>query len=280
MNDTRRVGVPPDLFAEPLVRSLRKAPGLSLVDNPPLTTAIKLRERSLHGGLISPLEFGRESSLYRIVRGVAIAACDASQTITLHFREGIKDIGTVAVDPAWSAEIVLTKIILAEEFDVEPSFVPAAGGVQEMLGRADAALLVGDGALRNVPTHQNMVDVVEAWQEMTGMPFVHALWCGYEKTLRSEDIAALVDAQARGKEMLDTIAADASASHRLPDRSKDDLLSYLQGISYDMTADAEEAIREFLRYAYYHGVTPDVADLHFYPAGDEPADAADEPLLN
>ena len=271
VNTTRRIGVFADLSADALSIPLRDASRFSLTVDSPSGIALRLRDGGLHAGLISPIEYAREGSLYRIVPGIAVSSQGASGAVTLRFREGIRTIRTLAVDPGWSSEIVLAKIILAEEFDVEPKIVPAAGGVQEMLAKADAALVIGDSALRVAPHGGSAFDLVEAWQELTDLPFVHALWCGREQTLTAADVGALWDAQTRGKEMLDAIAAGAPSSHNLPQSSTEELRAYLSAFSYDLTSDVEDGIREFLRYGYYHGVTADVADLHYYPS---PGDAA------
>jgi len=275
----RRIGVFADLFMDALSRSLRGASRFSLTVDSPLGVALRLRDQSLHAGLISPIEYAREGSLYRIVPGIAVSSQGASGAVTLLFREGVRTIGTLAADPGWSSEIVLAKIILAEEFDVEPKIVPASGGVLEMLARADAALVAGDSALRATPHGGSAFDLVEAWQELTDLPFVHALWCGRDRTLTAADVSALVDAQASGKEMLDAIAADAPSSHKLLQSTAGELRAYLGAFSYDLTSDVEDGIREFLRYGYYHGVTPDVADLNYYPSPDDPAWDEDEASL-
>jgi chorismate dehydratase len=279
-NDPRRIGVFPDLFAEPLTRTLRSTARFSLNADAPLRIAIRLREQTLHAGLISPIEYARQASLYRIVPGIAVSSQNASQAVTLHFHEGKRSIRTLAVDPGWSSEIILAKIILAEEFDVQPQIVPAAGGISEMLAQADAALVIGDKALRETPAHGTVLDVVEAWQELTGLPFVHAIWCGREQTLRAADLGALGEAHARGKEILDAIADEAPASHDLPRRSAEDLRAYLDAFSYDLTSNAQEGLQEFLCYGYYHGITADVPDLNFYPLPGDPSWEEEEPPLN
>ena len=49
-----------------------------------------------------------------------------------------------------------------------------------MLGVADAALLIGDPALRIDPAAYGVekIDLGEAWRTLTGLPFVYAAWTG------------------------------------------------------------------------------------------------------
>ncbi len=37
-----------------------------------------------------------------------------------------------------------------------------------------------------------------------------------------------------------------------------------KSFSYDFTEEVEEGLQEFLRYAYYHGVLPDVPDVRWF----------------
>jgi hypothetical protein len=48
--------------------------------------------------------------------------------------------------------------------------------------------------------------------------------------------------------------------------------------SYDFPENVQEGIREFLRYAYYHGILPDVPDLRFF--GSDDAGEPEPPFLS
>jgi hypothetical protein len=48
-------------------------------------------------------------------------------------------------------------------------------------------------------------------------------------------------------------------------------------LQYGLPEDAREGVREFLRYAFYHGILPDVPDLRFFGEDDV---ASGDPILN
>lgn len=269
MDSRKRLGIPGALFTFPLTASLRDAGGFRLAIDAPARNALRLRERNLDAALLSPVDFARDSSAYRVVSGVAASSQSANSSITLHFREGLHDITTLAADPALTSEIVLSKIILAEEFDLSPKIVPFQGPLDVMLGKADAALLSGDSSLREAAIHRDVVDLVEAWTEMTDLPFVHCFWCAREEDLSENEVHTLQEARDKGTGMIDDIVADAT-THSLIPASAATLKAYLETFSYDFSQDAEEGLKEFLRYAYYHGVLPDVPDVRWFGAdGDE-----------
>ncbi len=267
MDSKKKLGIPGALLAAPLTAALHVESGFALAVDAPARNALRLREHHLDAALLSPIDFARDSSSYRVVPGVAVSSQSANNAITLHFREGLHDIATLAVDPALTSEIILAKIILAEEFDVSPKIVPLQASLDVMLGKADAALLAGDASLREAAAHRNIVDLVEAWTEMTELPFVHYFWCAREEDLTADEVKALQQARDEGTAMFDKIAAQA-ASHSLSSLSAATLKDHLEMFSYDFTQDAEEGLKEFLRYAYYHGVLPDVPDLRYFGAVD------------
>ncbi len=263
MESRKRLGVPGALFASPLTVPLRNASGFRLAVDAPGLNALRLRERNLDAALLAPIDFARDASLYRVVPGVAASSRSANSAITLHFREGLHGISTLAADPALASEIILAKIILAEEFDVSPKIVPFQGPLDLMLEKADVALLAGDSSLREAATHPNAVDLVEAWTELTELPFVHCFWCAREEELTETEVQALRQAGNEGTAQLDDIAGEA-ASHSLSPVPFAALKAYLETFSYDFVPDAEEGLKEFLRYAYYHGVLPDVPDVQWF----------------
>ena len=269
MDSRKRLGIPGTLFTFPLTASLRNASGFRLAVDAPARNALRLREHALDAALVSPVDYARDGSSYRAVFGVAASSQSANSAVTLHFREGLHNISTLAADPALTSDIVLAKIILAEEFDLSPKIVPFQGPLDVMLGKADAALVAGDSSLREAAVHRNVVDLVEAWTEMTGLPFVHYFWCAREEDLSEKEVQALQQAREEGIRLIDNIVSDA-ASHELASVPAASLKAYMETFSYDFNQEAEEGLKEFLRYAYYHGVLPDVPDMHWFGTdGDE-----------
>ena len=188
----------------------------------------------------------------------------STDTIVLHFKEGLHTVNTLAVHPTSTSEIVLASILLSERFDVRPQIVPTIGSLDQMLLSADAALLVGNAAVEQAQTHRNKLDLIEEWFDMTGLPYVHGFWCVRETDIGREDIGAIQLASERGKKTL-AGSIDLGATGQTPRLSSNMLKKYLSSFSFALGDEEQEAIAEFIRYAYYHGVLPDAADLTFYP---------------
>jgi predicted solute-binding protein len=272
MDRRPRIGLSPHLLFRPLVVQLlaenRFAPQVDFTG----PNAIRLRERELDAALLSPLDFARESSDYRIVRGSAVSSPGADGSIVLVFREGVEQVTTLAADPTSFAEIVLARIILAEEFDLHPRIVPAAtGSPAELLRHADAALLYGDAAFHARKETTRALDLVEAWAELTELPYVHGIWCGYEDALNAEDREVIAACHAGASAARTAMGPDVAEAYRV---SPADVQEYLGAFTYMEIPGIEEAIKEFASYAFFHGILPDVPDLRFY--GDPDGDASDD----
>jgi chorismate dehydratase len=261
----KRLGVPSAFYAKPLTVHLAERDLFARQVDVPARHAVQLREGELDAAFLTPIDYARDSSEYRIIPGVGVSSASATGSISLVFHDDIQTINTVAIDPSSSSEIILAKIILAEEYELEPKFQPYNGSGDTALQNADAVLLVGDASLREIATHPNRIDLVEAWNEITGLPYVHGFWCGGEENLSPEETQWLIQSAYTGITSLDTIAGDLPRG-AFPTLSHADMSDYLHAFSYDLNEDDLEGLREFLRYAFYHGATPDVAELRFFDA--------------
>jgi chorismate dehydratase len=252
------LGIPTQLITKPLTQALRTTAVFQLVEDARPNIAKRLQEQEFSAALLSPLDYAKESSDYCIVPNVAVVSPEGNGSIVVRFREGIKNVKTLAVDPSYASEIILTNIILAEAFELEPTIVPMIAQPERMLHKADAALLVGDLALNAPGDSRNSIDIVEEWNEMTGLPYVHALWCGRENGLTKEEMHHLQSAMEKGVAGIEDIARECAFENR------DALQRYLESFSYTLDDRAREGLAEFMKYLYYHGILPDVAEVKFF----------------
>lgn len=264
MSIRKRLGVPSAFYTTPLTAHLAERDLFTRRVDVPAQHAVQLRERELDAAFLTPIDYARDSSAYRIVPGVGVSSASATGSINLLFHENLATISTVAIDPSSASEIILAKVVLAEEYELEPKFQPFTGDPGRGLMQADAVLLVGDASLKAIAAYPNRIDLVEAWNEITGLPYVHGFWCGADDALTQDEVEWLIQSAYSGRASLDTIASNLPHG-AFPTLSHSDMADYLNAFSYDLNEDDLDGLREFLRYAFYHGVTPDVADLQFYP---------------
>lgn len=264
MSSRTLLGIPGDISCRPFSDALRSAGRFEVILDAPAVLAQRLEHRILNGALLSPIDYAKNASEYLVVPGSAVSSQSGNESIVIHFRRGVKAVRTLAVQPVSASDIILAKILLAERFDIEPRIVPLEGSLESMLARADAALLAGEAALGSVQERPEALDLVEEWIAATDLPYVHGFWCARESSLTQPEWTLLGGLAGSVEEL--SPSEDGPAPAEL--------------FSYDFPETVQEGIREFLRYAYYHGILPDVPDLRFFGTDDAEEDGPGLPGRN
>jgi predicted solute-binding protein len=244
----KRLGVLPHSFARPLYHGLRKQQtpspvSFELVEDQSTQLAIQLRQGNLDGAFLSPIEYAKEYAHYSLVPDAGVVAEGESGIALLLFRENLSRIKTISVHAGSSSEIVLAHLVMAEKYDTVPQFVPMTASPDIALKSSDAVLLVGDAAV-GLDVQKQKIDLVDEWTDITGLPFVHGVWAFHPESLSNNEVQALIES---GK------AADAYGPPS----------EYLN-LHFQLSPHDIEALSEFFRMSYYHGIINDIPDLRFF----------------
>ena len=258
-----RLGAVSYLNTKPLVHGLDARPDLFAVRfDVPSQCAALLHESRIDLGLIPAIEYLRGE--YRIVPGCAIGSDGPVASVAIFSRVPVEKIGTLAMDISSRTSVALTRILCAKHWAIAPKFTPAEPDLRAMLARADAALIIGDPCLDIDAQALGlvMVDLGSAWQTMTGLPFVYAMWCGRDGACGPEHVAELNAARERGRADLDEIARTEARGDRAREQR---IARYLSdNLQYGL-GDAEIAgLRRFHELATEQGLVPGLRELRFY----------------
>ena len=147
---------------------------------------------------------------YGIFRGTGIACHGAVRSILLVSKVPFSQIRTLATDAGSRSSVLLCRIILAKIYKVEPECLSLPADLETMLEAADAALIIGDPALRMDPqalrlAGYHVADLGEEWFDLTGLPMVFAVWAGAPHLVTPELEAAFVDSYRFGRQHIDDI---------------------------------------------------------------------------
>jgi len=257
------------LYLKPLLFGLDRTESLfDLIIDIPANNAIKLSERSggIRNAFLSPIDYARHGGEYRIVPNICVASSNQTNTIQLVLKSNLHNIERIAIDVRFTSEIILAKIILSEKYQNQSThsklqFVPMMPDVDAMLAKADAALIVQDTPQVITRTGTFTLDLVEEWNDLTGLPYVHGFWVGREEELSKAEAQALFAAKNSGVLLKSQIAQSVAQQQNL---SLSELTSYLSLFSYDFSEKEEESLTEFIHYAYFHGVIGDVPEILFF----------------
>jgi predicted solute-binding protein len=184
-----------------------------------------------------------------MVPGVGVAARGAVRSILILSKRPLAEIRTLAADSSSRTSITLARIVLARRYGVEPLFQPYAPDLAAMLEQADAALIIGDPALRldlsSLPYH--VADLGQEWTEMTCLPMVFAVWAGHKRHITPAVVKALNDSCRYGREHLEDIVKIDAAARGIPETLARE---YLTGnIVNELGPKEYEGLELYLRYA-------------------------------
>src|SRR5919108_1782008 len=113
----------------------------------PAECADQLSQGRVDIGLIPSIEFQRIRGS-RIVPGPAVAATHRVRSVILVSVVPLWKVKTVACDSGSRTSGALTKNIFKEFYHTMPDFRPAEPNIANMLAQSDAALVIGDHALK------------------------------------------------------------------------------------------------------------------------------------
>lgn len=167
-------------------------------------------------GIVPAIEMHRQKLDY--FRGTGIACHGAVRSILLLAKVPMREIRRLATDSGSRTSVMLSRILLEEKFGVRPELISRPADLAAMLGEADAALLIGDAALRVDPEKLpfETLDLGAEWVALTGLPMVFAVWAGRREMIQERYSRAFVDSCRFGLEHIEEIVRSESESRKFP----------------------------------------------------------------
>jgi cyclic dehypoxanthinyl futalosine synthase len=199
---------------------------------------------------------------FEIVPGVAIGCDGAVSSIRIVGDVPIEDADEILLDAASRTSAVLTRLVVQHLCaGREPRYCsrPAPEIIETVRGKT-LGLLIGDAALEAKGRFAHELDLGQAWKDMTGLPFVFAVWAARPGVLTLEDCALLQQSLASGLAARPAIAQAWMHGHGGEVATHLDYLTH--SIRYVLDDRALAGLREFLRRAALAGLLPET-ELRF-----------------
>ena len=269
------------LNAVPLAWGILEGPQREVFDSvlsTPAECADQLAQGGFDIGLIPSIEFQRIKGC-RIVPGPAVAATHRVRSVILVSVVPLWKVKTVACDSGSRTSVALARIIFNEFYHTRPDFRPAEPNITNMLAQSDAALLIGDNALKFMETHERpnielqkplvrlgsepvqVFDLAERWRFLTGLPFVFAFWAVREGFQDGNVVDVLKQSRDFGLANIPTIAAKYSEQLQI---KKEFVQEYLEhNVHYYMDPTCLEALGLFYKKAAHVGALTSVRAPQF-----------------
>lgn len=224
----------------------------------------------------SSIEFLRYGNQYSLIEGHSVSSEGQAGSIFLLSKRRIEQLEgkTILVSSQSDTSVTLLDIILKKFYKIACFLETTDRSVDSMIEKADAFLVIGDEALKAAKTvtssrlqitnkakHSSLFhiyDLGELWYKNTGLPFVFALWivrkdCYAEKAeLLHDFVHDLQKAQISALQNLNRIAGELRPSllrRYSLDITEKKLVSYWNGISYDLTDEHKKGLELFRKYS-------------------------------
>jgi chorismate dehydratase len=226
----------------------------------PAKCADAIRRRTADIGIIPSIEYQHMDRM-QIVAGVSIASKGEVKSVLLLSKVPFNKIRTVAVDNSSRTSAALLRILMRKFYSHMISVTPCAPRPEEMLKRADAALVIGDPALTFAGPVAEVYDLGAEWKRLTGLPFVFALWVGHEDLNLSKYHNDFVASRDFGLAHVDDIAAEYAPKLQFEPAAVKVYLT--QNIDYSLDEDNRKGLRLFYKLAREAGIIPVEKELYF-----------------
>ncbi len=210
----------------------------------------KLREAMLNnrfdGALMSPLGYGLgvEDADYRIIPGPALAVQGWSEMASIYFRKGLKTISKVKAPSPDDFIMIIGKLLLAENFNMEPDVIRKNGETNELLKEADAVMTW------EKDFHvESLLDITEEWFMAFELPLPLAFW-----VCREEEVPKNFE-----KFIHEVKANDLLKREDIVYEAKDEEFHRREGtILWEWNDDVEHALNQSIQFLYFHQLVPEI----------------------
>jgi chorismate dehydratase len=177
----------------------RQGTRCDVVSGVPTDLNAQLDARRIDCAPVSAIEVARHAGAYVVLPGLSISSVGPVGSSMLISRRPPRQLdgASVALTTHSAASLAFFRILCAKLWRVRVRTVDAAPDLDAMLQAHDAAVLIGNPAI--VAVHQaeqrgdlHVVDLGAAWQELTGLPAVFAVWALWNDWARQQPDAVRV----------------------------------------------------------------------------------------
>lgn len=264
-----RIGCVQYLNTLPLIEGLRSWRDAEIITAVPSKLHGMLMRSEVDVALVSVIDAARvepATQAAATLLPVGMIGCNGpTLTVRLFSSAPIETIDTVYVDTDSHTSVALLKVIMLKLFAKHVQTIDFDARERMALGTSaatsagnhewpPAVLLIGDKVVTDAPPqtrYPHQLDLGAAWKQLTGLPFVYAMWmcrAGEEDRPAVRAASMMLDRQRRHNQTrMDWLVATHAAERHWPHEAATQYLgTYLK---YDVDEPEMEAVDKFLRWA-------------------------------
>jgi chorismate dehydratase len=222
-------------------------------------------------GPISLVEYLRHADDLLVLPDLAVGSDGPVLSVCMVSTVPIDQIRSVALGSTSRTSVLLARLLLEQEHGLSPSYTVMPPDLSAMLRETDAAVVIGDTALRATfidgPRRGlSVLDLGAAWHEISGLPMVFAVWAA-RRDYAAAHPEQVKDVAAAFRSSLDLALAQvgdvARDAARWEEFEPDLLARYFTTLDFSLGPRQQEGIREFAKRAAAAGEVPPLAEILF-----------------
>jgi len=216
-------------------------------------------------GPISLVEYLRNADDLLLLPNLAVGSDGPVLSVNLVSTRPLAELDgrPVALGSTSRTGVLLAQMLLAEQYQAEPEYFRCPPELTQMLLEADAAVLIGDPALRAMyeapALGLHVTDLAEAWKQWTGLPMVFAVWAVRKDFAAANPgvVKEVHEAFQRSRDLcLGELDAVAESAARWEPFDAATLATYFRALDFSLGDRQVAGLREFARRAAERGEVP------------------------
>ena len=188
-----------------------------------------------------------------------IGCCGPTLTVRLFSRVPFERVTRIHADTDSHTSVALLRVLLAERYGLRPTLIDYHAREQvadhRLTPPPETMLLIGDKVVTDGPPakeYPHQLDLGEAWHEMTGLPFVFAIWMARAGVALGDLPGVLESQRIQNSRRIEAIVDAHAAAHGWP---RELAMEYLGRLLRYETGPAElRAIEHFASLAQKAGL--------------------------
>lgn len=244
---------------------------IDLLKDSPRQLCHKLLNDQLDISPVPAIEYARHAEELLLLPDLTISSDGQVMSILLVSKVPIEQLDNknIALTNTSATSQVLTRIIVEEKYRLHPYYFECPPDLGQMFREGDAALLIGDDALRTlqIPSNYYLYDLGEEWTAFTGEKMVYAVWCvRRDYAAHHPDIVHKISNAFQHSMELSRLHVDriAEEAARWDIFSKEFLKDYFITLKFEFGTEYQQGLCTYLEKACNLGAIDDVPELVFF----------------
>ena len=250
------------LNARPLIEGLDNTPRVQVLRDVPSRLRAKLAGGQAEVALLPSIDLQTIPSGLTVLRAGCVASMGTTLTVRIFSQVPPSEISVLWADTDSHTSVALARVLWAQMYNRRLRIIPHDPEQGHPPDDAEAVLLIGDKVVTDPPIGRNyQIDLGAKWFEMTGLPFVFAIWAA-PRSADTRVMSLLLDEARRlGQQRLTEIALEHGPVYGWP---TDMAVRYLtECLQFEFTDACREGMEEFFDRAGDCGVLDRVHPLEY-----------------